>query len=324
MSNGKQQQQQSQLTRADIRAGVKEGVSGVENKIDNLRNEVRNLNERVNKIERSKLEGRVNALENIKPHLEKLQDDAKKRAEEEEEVIQSKYDENMNELIERFVDKVQTNTETVDLIREEYENITNIRDSMFDDLESLGGVYTFNYRVRKKRLKDKRESIENNFEEFLTRRKNVKDLIDSLKSDFRNEEPIKLHVPVWVCGTEDGTGSEKIRIYTPSSIERGSTKQLTPSQPYIEHFEQMLNKIKDEITDLSLEEKKRAKEESIIKPRSIRDLCFRLEKLKEETNFIDANLGEEGDSLFINKLKKFLMDKSGGSKKTVLDKGGRN
>jgi len=313
MANGRGSQgggQPPQITKADIRQGVKEGMRGVENKIDSLTTEVQNLNQRVNKIERSKLEGKVDGLENIKPHLEKLKDDTREKTEEQEEIIQNKYDENMNELIERFVDRVQANTETLDLIRGEYEQVADLRDSMFDDLEKLGDVYNFNYRVRNKRLKSKRKTIENNFDEFLERREDLKELIDGLKSGFQNQEPIKLHVPVWVCGTKDGRGNENTYIYTPSSIEHKSARP-TESQPYIEHFQPMLEKIEEKIINLSQEERERAKKESILKPEKLGNIFSKLDELKHKINFIDSNLGDEGGSLFVNKLKQFVGEKGG-------------
>lgn len=303
------QPQGQQLSSKDVEIAMRSALSGVENRMDNLSNDIQNLNQRISDIEKSKLEARVDALENVKPDLESLRDDIKERTEDEEEEIQSKYDENINELIERFVDQVQANTETLDLIKGEFDEMADLRDSMFGDLEKLDDVHNFNYRVRKLRLKDRRGPIENNFEEFLEHRRNVKSFIDSLKSDFSNREPMKLQVPVWICGTtSQENGSENTYIYTPSKVESSSSLEgnigPTPAQPYIEHLEPMLEKIAEKI-DLSQSERSIAEEESIIKPGIIDDIISKLYDL----SFIDRSVkDEEGgkESLFISKLKKFV------------------
>ncbi len=297
MTNG---QQNYQLTQRDIENGVRSGMQGVEMKLDRLTTEVQGLNQRINEIERSKLQGKINSLENVKPDLQMIKMDIQDKIEVEEERIQKDYDENMYELIQRLVDQIQTNTETLDMIQSEYGELEDIRRSLFNDLENIDKVYNFNYRTRDYRLKNKRKSIEENFDKFLEHRKNVKALIDSLKSDIPVDEPVKCLVPIWVCGTMDRLGNQKTYIYTPSEI---SSPNNSPSerQPYVEHLEPI---IKEKI-ELSEEEKRKAESNSIIKRDKLDRIFDYLEDIRPGLDFIDKSR-PGGGSLFLSKLKKFV------------------
>ncbi len=189
---------------------------------------------RITDIERAKAEAK-NELTAVRRVINKVVEDAKRMEQEEAEIIQQDYDRNMEELIRDFVQDTQsTHTSVLKSIKDEFKELTDLKESMLDGVQWLNTIQSDYYKKRKDKLGENKIMVLQTIQEFQRERENIQRRITKLQSSIKTRRPTEFLYPYWIIGIDDGIEEEFFVL--PIQESNPPLTEPTDGDPYIDHL----------------------------------------------------------------------------------------